>query len=188
MAGANEIMKAVFELTPDDLVALTVGHTSRSPTIRRQRYGCLIAAVVLLSALPGLILLTTDDPLLKTAKDIWPLLLGPVLFVLFVIPYMRWRAAAITRRMLAEGQNSGYYGPCSLSIEPDGLRETKSTGESVRTWSAVEKVLVTDTHAFIYTSAVEAFVLPRRAFHSADAFQEFVNEVSERGGVDQKRI
>ncbi len=182
----SEIMKADFELSPNDLIAFTTVHNLRSPTIRRQRYGCLIGALLLLSALPGLILLTTDKPVLETVKNIWPLLLGPVLFVLTVIPYTRWRLASITRRMLAEGQNSGCYGPCSLSIDPDGLRETKSTVESIRCWSAVEKVLVTDTHAFVYTSAIEAFLLPGRAFQAPGAFQQFIDELLERSGVAQE--
>ena len=91
-------MKADFEFIPDDLVAFTTVHNLRSPTIRKQRYGCLMGALVLLLALPGLILLTTDDPVLETAKAIWPLLLGPVLFALFIVPYSRWRIAATTKR------------------------------------------------------------------------------------------
>ena len=124
-------MKADFELTPDDLVAFTRNHNLRSPTIQKQRYGCLIGALALLLALPGLILLTTDDPVLETAKAIWPLLLGPVLFVLFIIPYSRWSLAAITKRMLAEGRNSGKKPPDKSapdhesSISPLDLAEIK---------------------------------------------------------------
>jgi hypothetical protein len=76
-------MKASYELTADDLVAFTLFHNSTSPVVRRQRTGCLIGAVLLLLALPTLILTTSDKPIAETAKDIWPLLAGPVLFVVF---------------------------------------------------------------------------------------------------------
>jgi hypothetical protein len=185
----SEFMRIDYEITPEDFVALSTVHCSRSPALRRQGYGFLMVPILGLFALPGLILVTTDEPILETAKNIWPLMLGPVLFVLFIVPYMRWKVASVastTKRMLAEGQNAGLFGPRTLSIEPEGLRESKSTGDSMRIWSAVEKVLVTDTHAFIYLSAVEAYLLPRRAFKTSDAFQEFVDEVSRCAGVAQQ--
>jgi hypothetical protein len=171
-------MKIEFELTLDDLVAFTVVHALRSPTFKRQQLGYFVGGLLLFSVLPGLILATTEKPVLETARDIWPLLMGPISYLLFmlVIPIWRKRFEAISKRMLAEGHNSGADGPCSLTIESDGLRETRPAGESLRHWSAVEKVLVTDTHAFVYTSAVEAF-------ESADGFQQFVGELSERAGV-----
>ncbi len=184
-------MQADFEFTPDDHVAFVTIHNERSPTIRKQRRSLIGVVVFFMWALPALILLTTDKPILETAKAIRPLLVGAfgsVVFLLIFFPYLRWKVTRMTKRMLAEGQNTGLYGPCSLSIEANGLRETKPTGESSRNWSTVERVLVTDTHAFIYTSATEAFVLPRRAFQGTEAFQHFVDELSECGGVVQEIV
>lgn len=184
----NESLKADFELAANDLVALTMAHNRRSPAMRRQRYGYLLSGLVILSALPALILLTSDEPPMETAAAIWPLLLGPVLFVLFFIPYLRWKSKRIIKRLIAEGQNAGRYGACSLAITPDGLREIQAGGETRRSWNTVERLLIADDHAFIFTSAVEAFVLPRRAFATHEGFQTFVNEIAKRADVTREAV
>jgi hypothetical protein len=182
----NESLKADFELAAGDLVALTMAHNRRSPAMRRQRYGYLLGGFAVLSALPALTLLTSDEPAVETAAAIWPLLLGPVLFVLFFTPYLRWKSRRAIKRLFAEGQNTGRYGACSLAITPDGLREIQASGETRRSWNAVERLLIADDHAFIFTSAVEAFVLPRRAFATRERFQAFVNEIEKRASVTRE--
>ena len=176
-------MKADFELTSDDLVAFVTFYNVRSPIVRRQRIVCGTVGFLCLSALPALILLTTDKPRLETARAIWPLLLGPVLFAPLVILFFRRSLTRTARRLIAEGESGGYFGPCSLSIAPDGMVETKPNGESRRKWAAIMKIVVTGHHVFIYTSAVEAFILPRRAFDGDDQCQEFIRQVAERASV-----
>ena len=176
-------MKASYELTPDDLAAFTVFYNSTSPVARRQRTGCLTAAVLLMLALPTLVLATTDKPIAETAKNIWPLLVGPVLFVIFIIPYLKWRTANLSQRLLREGTNAGFYGQCTLSLDDNGLTETKESGDTIRKWAAVERFVATQDHLFVYTSGIEAFVIPTRAFQTSDECLEFQGAISERSGV-----
>ena len=76
--------------------------------------------------------------------------------------------------MLSEGQNAGFYGDCSISLDANGLHESKASGDTVRKWSAVEKIVVSSKYLFVYTSGVEAFVVPRRAFVTDTDFNSFV--------------
>ena len=175
---------ASYELTVDDLVAFVQFHHAQSPSAHRQRMGCLLIAFVAMLLLPGLILLTGEKPFLQTARDIWPLLLGPLLFLAFVFPCIKWRTANLSKRMLSEGSNAGFHGECSLSLDVDGIRESKTSGDTVRTWSAVEKIVVTQEYLFIYTSGIEAFVVPRRAFPSSTDFNAFVQHVADQSSVD----
>ena len=177
-------MKASYELTADDLMAFVQFHLAQSPNARRQRIGCSLIAFVVMLLLPGLILLTSEKPFLQTARDIWPLLLGPLLFLTFVFPYIKWRTGNLSKRMLSEGSNAGFYGECSLSLDADGIRESKTSGDTVRKWSAVEKIIVTQEYIFIYTSGIEAFVVPRRAFSSSTDFNAFVQHVADQSSVD----
>lgn len=118
-------MNVSYELTVDDLVAFAQFHHAQSPTARRQRIGCLLIAFVVMLVLPGLVLLTSEKPFLQTARDIWPLLLGPLLFLALVLPVIRWRTGILSKRMLSEGSNAGFYGQCSLSLDADGIRKTR---------------------------------------------------------------
>ncbi len=177
-------MKASYELTVDDLVAFTQYHHAQSPTARRQRFGCLATGLFAMLSLPALILVGSDEPFLQTARDIWPLLLGPLLFLIFAIPYIKWRTGILTKKTINEGRNTGAYGNCSLSLDPDGIRESKTSGDTVRKWSAVEKIIVLPEYLFVYTSGIEAFVVPRRAFATDSEFDAFARHVSDRSSVN----
>lgn len=177
-------MKAAYELTRDDLAAFIEYHQRSSPAVRRQRTGCLAIAFCALMILPAGILLTTDKPLLETAVDIWPLLLGPTLFAIFAIPYIRWRTRQMSNRLLSEGQNKEFYGECELEAGQEALTETRPSGSTIRNWTSVERVVTTPSHLFVYTSGIEAYVVPRRAFQHETEFRAFVDVICERSGVE----
>jgi hypothetical protein len=176
-------MKVSYELTADDLTAFTLFHNATSPFARRQRTGCLSVCILIMLALPTLILARSEKPIIETAKDIWPLLAGPVLFVIFIIPYLKWRTTNLTQRLLRERNNAGFYGRCTLSLDDNGITESKDSGDTTRKWSAVDRFIATHEHLFVYTAGIEAFVIPTCAFQTPDeclAFQQFI---SERSGV-----
>lgn len=49
---------------------------------------------------------------------------------------------------------------------------------------SVERVVMTGSHLFAYTSGVEAYIVPRRAFRNESEFATFVNELQKRAGVE----
>ena len=177
-------MKAAYELTRDDLAAFIEFHHRTSPAARRQKIGCLAVAFCALMVLPARILLTADKPLLETAIDIWPLLLGPLLFAIFAAPYIRWRTRQMSHRLLSEGQNKQFYGRCELAASDDALTETRPSGSTIRNWTSVERIVTTPSHLFVYTSGIEAYVVPRRAFPSDSEFSAFVDAIRKRSGVE----
>ena len=178
--------KASYELFPDDLVALVEFHQRTSPAARRQQMGCFGIAFVALLLFQVGVLLTTDKPRLQTAIDIWPLFLGPLLFALFALfvgPHLRWPTRQLSRRLVSEGRNTGFYGQCELAIDTDGLTESRPSGSTIRNWSSVERIATTPTHMFVYTSGVEAFVVPRRAFATEAEFRDFAEAIARNSGV-----
>ena len=180
--------KAAYDLARDDLAALVDYHQHASPAARRQKLGCVAAGFCGLMVLPGGILLTTDEPVLETATAIWPLLLGPVLFPIFALPYIQWQTRQMTHRLLREGQNKQFYGHCELEAGTDALTEVRPSGSTVRNWASVERIVVTPSHMFIYTSGIEAYIVPRRAFSTEVEFQAFVNTVAERSGIPARSV
>lgn len=181
-------MQVTYRLTPNDLATLIQFHNTQSPVVRRQRMGCLFIFLAAILVLPVGILIGSDEPLLETASAIWPLLLGPVLFAAIIIPYSKWKLRRITKRMLKEGRNPGFDGECTTTLQADGIHERRPSGINMRTWESVERIVTTPEHLFIYTSAIEAFVIPRRAFASDLEFANFVLEVSSRSGIPNEEI
>jgi hypothetical protein len=179
-------MRASFELTPEDVLALWEFHQRSSQTIRRQQIGCLAGALAVLMFLPALILLTTKDFLSDTALAIWPLLIAPLLFLVTAMPYLRWRTRRMFVRLLSEGQNKEAYGHCELEVGVAGLTETRSSGSTSRNWSCVERIVSTPSHLFVYTSSIEAYIIPRRAFSTDSDFQAFIDIIAKHSGVSVK--
>ena len=177
-------MKATYDLTRDDLAAFIEYHQRSSPGARRQKIGCLAVVMCAMTVLPVWILCTTDQALFETAADIWPLFLGPVLFALFAVPYIRWRTRQMSNRLLSEGQNKEFYGRCELEAGADALTETRPSGSTTRNWTSVERVVVTPLHLFVYTSGIEAYVVPRRDFLAKSEFDALVDMITERSGVE----
>ncbi len=175
-------MNIVYELTPQDYLAFTLFHERHSPALRRRRIANLGFAAIVMLGLPALVFITSKKPLLQTAADIWPLLTGFVLSAVCVGPYAKWRTTYIFKRLLNEGNSAGYYGRCEMTLDTDGIRESKASGECTRKWSAVDKVVFTNNHVFVYLSGVEAFVIPRRALDD-DAFCDFVTYIAQHSGV-----
>lgn len=178
------MMKATYELTRDDLAAFIEYHQRLSPAARRQKTGCFAMAFCAMMILPVGMLLSSQKPVLETAADIWPLLLGPILFAILALPYVRWRTRQMSNRLLGEGQNRGFYGRCELEIGPDALTETRPSGSTIRNWTSVERIVTTPSHLFVYTSGIEAYVVPRRAFSTESEFNAFIDVIRERSGTE----
>jgi hypothetical protein len=70
-----------------------------------------------------------------------------------------------------------------LSLDDNGLAESKDSGDTIRKWSSVERFVTTRHYLFVYTSGIEAFVIPTRAFQTPDECVEFQQIIAERSGV-----
>lgn len=89
----------------------------------------------------------------------------------------------MTNRLLSEGQNKGFYGQCELETTDDSIIETRLSGTTIRNWNSVERIVVTPSHLFVYTSGIEAFVVPRYAFATEVEFENFLETITQRSGV-----
>ena len=103
-------MKASYELARDDLAAFIEHHQRTSPAARKQKLGCFVVALAALLVLPVWLVAISDEPILETVTKIWPLFLGPLLFAILALPYIKWRTRRMSDRLLSEGDNRGFYG------------------------------------------------------------------------------
>jgi YcxB-like protein len=165
-----------YEISIDDVVDFNLYHYTHSPSLRRTYFIgrwffpgllalCLIVAVEILDlhglalGLPWLIWLIFTM--------FWVIFLGPR----YILGQIRKRIV----KMNAEGKRGGYSGKHRLSITPEGLLHSTDYGDSKTYWKSVEKILSTDRHVFIYTSATEAHIIPKRAFPDESKYHEFID-------------
>jgi hypothetical protein len=170
-------MTAEYEITKDDLRAFNLYHHRHSPTAR-QHYlrSWFVPAFVWLCVCIGIWYLADRErgTPLRTFLDLLPLFSGVPLYLVYFPWAYRRKLRKIVDGMVGEGQNRGLFGRHRVTISPEGVTDSGELGQTSAAWRAVERVAAADEHVFIYTNALAAVIIPRRAFVGPSEFGEFV--------------
>jgi hypothetical protein len=170
-------MTVEYEITKDDVSAFNLYHNRHSPTARRQylRSWFLPAALWLLICIG--IGISQTVVAAHRCERFW-----------ICCRYSAWcrsiycisrgrTAAKFARLWMAWWAKDGIV-DCSVvttsTISPENVTDSSEHRQSSTMWSGVERVAATDKHAYIYTSALAAIIVPARAFAGASEFEEFV--------------
>jgi hypothetical protein len=78
----------------------------------------------------------------------------------------RFRADHTTER-------NGVLGEHTITLAAEGLHERTAVNDSKASWRGIFRVDATPTHLFIFTQPNAAFVIPRRAFPTTEAAEQF---------------
>ena len=78
------------------------------------------------------------------------------------------------RQIYESGQNKTLRAPATLTIDPNCLATVSALSESKLKWPLVEKIATTADYIFIYISANNALIIPKRAFSSEDQRQQCI--------------
>jgi hypothetical protein len=170
-------MTVEYEITKDDLSAFNLYHHLHSPTARQQYLrSWLVPAFIGLLIFGGIWYLADrerDTPL-RTFLDLLPLFSFVPLYLLYFPWAYRRKLRRIIAGMVSEGQNRGLFSRHRVTISPEGVTDSDELGQASTVWRAVERVVAANEHAYIYTNALAAIIVPRRAFASPLDFEEFV--------------
>jgi hypothetical protein len=175
-------MTIEYDVTKDDIAAFNHYHLRNSATARRQYLrGWLVPPAVWLGIF--LVIWQLADSQrgtpLKTLRDLLPLVIF-VPFYMIYFPYAHRRTIQRTiEGMTSEGKNRGMLGRHRLTLKPEGLTEATEVSENTTAWSGVERISVSEEHAFIYVNALAAITVPRRAFPSETEFNAFVSAATD---------
>jgi len=158
-----------YEVTMEDMVEFNRYHMAHSPTVRRTlRSARLLASAAFVGI--GILISVAEG----TFTGLAAFGLVSVLWFLLMPAFIVRRTIKNVRRMLSEGENRGLLGKCTLSIAVDGLRVVRETGESTFAWCAVERIVTSERHVYIYVGATSALVIPKDAFADPAGCEWFV--------------
>lgn len=144
-----------------DFVAFYRHYLRWSPAV----IGLLFVALVLTTA-SGLRQLPTNSNLIVNITVWLVVALLPVVLLaaLFALGIM------LVSLYMARSQTTEY----TAILTAETFIEQSVASENVTTWNDVHKVAQTETHLILYTSPRAAYIIPRRAFPSQIAWNEFV--------------
>jgi len=158
-------MQVQFNQTVDDIVAVNLFHMKHSLTMRRMKR---IATLVIVCLFLWFGLLRRYD---------WAFFVVAVLF--FYIVFIRIVPKRYIRKLVREGRNTGLFGPCTVTISPEGISKKTEFSQSSFTWSSVERIDTTDDYALVYVNSLSALIVPRRAFGTPSEFAAFVSQAQQ---------
>lgn len=175
----GECMNFEYSLTKQDYIDFNLFHMTYSDSMRRsisiQRFILPIGIIIIL---PFLLASLTRIPL-------WYWLIVCVCMSLFwIASYPKYLGRSVSKRiskMLNEGENEGkgILGKHSFSLSEDGIVDTSEHSELRTKLNAIENVVESKDHIFIYISAISAFIIPTRIFAGEDHKEEFLKKVRE---------
>lgn len=175
-------MTAEYEITKEDLSSFNLYHHYHSPTARGHYLrSWLVPAFILLLVFAGIWHLADrgrGTPL-RTFLDLLPLFSGVPLYLIYFPWAYRRKVRKIIAGMVSEGQNRSLFCRHRVAISSEGITDSGELGQTSTAWRAVERVANTGDHAFVYTNAMAAIIVPRRAFSSAAEFDRFVRAASD---------
>jgi hypothetical protein len=78
------------------------------------------------------------------------------------------------RQIYESGQNKTLREPVTLTIGPNFIETVSALSESKMKWPLVEKIAAPTDYIFIYISASNALIIPKRAFNSEEQRQQCI--------------
>jgi hypothetical protein len=166
-------MDVEFQLTPEDLPALTRYHQQLHPLPEKNAgqwiWLGLLAGVVALFILSSRFGVSRSE---EVAFFLGCFFAGGGLLVLLLLKYQ----AALRRQkhVQQDQRNRDLYEPKRMTISPDGVTVSGSRGFTLTRWPFVWHIGRSPDYAFLYITSETAYVVPRRAFRDEQQFAEFI--------------
>ncbi|MGE5672907.1 MAG: YcxB family protein [Mycobacterium leprae] len=166
-----------YELTHDDIMAFNLFHLAHSPAARRSYRRTLLTFPTAWLVICLLILFGATRhgrTWWQGFVDLLPLFsVVPAYPLLFTWLYRR----SVRKRMravLQKDQDRTCPTRCGVTISGAGIEVGGSDGQTHLSWSDVEHIASTESHALLYISASQAIIVPRRTFSSEQEFVRFI--------------
>lgn len=70
------------------------------------------------------------------------------------------RSMARAKKVLLEGDNSSILGEHIIIFDSEGIKHVMPTSDSLQKWNGIVKIAHTETHIFLYNSAISAHIIP----------------------------
>lgn len=161
--------KLAYELTVDDLIAFSRYHYVNSPTVRKQLLLARLVVIVML-----MILAITFDRHFPFHLPIIIASGASILTLIFTPKLQRDALDKTMRKQYGEGRNRGVIGPKQLTPTDTGITIRGECDQHELSFTAIERIVRTDDHTYLYIGAANAHVIPHRDIATAqlDAFHQ----------------
>jgi hypothetical protein len=180
-------MEITYRLTEEDVAAFAERHAATSPTMRRARRRNLVIAAIAFAVLGACFWDATKDAGLGITIAVTGLI-----FVLLYPLVLKDQIRKATLRLYREGKNLALAKPITLRADPEELFVDAASGSSTIRWEYIERADQTTDHLFLFTSAMNAVVVPKAGVIAgdfdafADAATKFCRDAASTANQDDQ--
>ena len=158
-------MEVEFTLSVGDIEAFVA---------RREKRQQLSPAAPWIFGAAGALLCVLAIPAVLQGQVPWFLVV--IAGVVALVRVLGWATRWYNRRQIERGLRDTFArGPHRLILAADGLYLVTPDSQTFLRWSGVRKIEQTDEQAFFITGERQGQIVPRRAFDSESAFDDFVD-------------
>lgn len=169
MAGPAETLEVRFTATRADMAAFQRFVTARiRRTVRTPLYWLVLvlAAVLAGSVLSGGLGVRVDP--------------ASAAVVGLLVPAVWWPLSRLYRLAAAPGERGSLVGPRVITLDAEGVSQVAPLHRGFTSWAGVQGVHQTPAYIFLMTDTLAGYVVPRRAFADAAAWDRFAAVARER--------
>lgn len=151
-------MEIEFEFEMNDWMEFQKNYLKNSKQFRQTTI--IVAAMV-----PVIFSLIIIIELLKGTFNPFGVIIFGVVSILWVAFYpkrLKKRTLAKTKKMIEEGDNTGILGMHKLTLNDEEIIHIEPESEQKIKWKGIKKLEESDTHYFLYNTAISAIIIPKQ--------------------------
>jgi hypothetical protein len=96
-----------------------------------------------------------------------------IMLMIFSVYWLIW-LVLVQFRTWKDGARHGILGEHTITLTPEALRERTAVNEGTAAWKGIYRIDANASYLFIYLQPEMAHVIPRRAFPTPEAAEEFL--------------
>lgn len=158
-------MKLVYDFDLNDWMAFQENHLDNSKQFKRIK---IIMTFVLPAIWLGII---TVEYLIGNFNLLGAgiLFVASILWILFYPKRLKNSALKRAKKLLAEGDNSGYLGKHEVELNDQEIKSAAPQSTSTINWKGITRLIETDQYYFLYNTAASALIIPKFKLKITDA-------------------
>ena len=171
MTTPSGTLEVEYEVTLEDVTQFALHHHRTSPTLKRRRRLLRLGMAALLIVIATVVGAVAKAPVLGMVG----LVFAVAFYWMFPRRYERGLRDTVAK-MYSEGKNLDVLGKTRLVLDDAFILESTPTRDVRTRWNAVEAMVETETHVFVYVTGSTALVVPKRDL-DGETLTRFVQSV-----------